>query len=500
MNGKLKMMKKYVDFDLKKNIFIFGTGANARKLYDKLLECQQTTKICAFVDNDLEKRKNKFYGKKVISAEELKEKAAPKDIIILSMNAYEEVERQLQQLGIDQTLVISIHEYFDMIAEEAIVKVKRNKENKNSIRIGFLTQEIQSWDKTAPVYEAMKESDRFLPFLFVVPQMDFRTCELTKSSQLEKFKLLYSDDEVVLAYGEEDLLDYRLDYLFLTAPYDSYYPESLRSSRLAGKILLCYIPYGYNGAYNFIANNTIREFFRNIYIIFTDTIEVREKLVKDFSGSVERNHKKILDIGYPSLENVSIYRKNQIADRTIMWTPRWSYDSVIGGSHFFEYYNFICDIKKIYPAITLMFRPHPMMFDDFLNKKLIDEKGIEWYRRDIASKGIILDEDTDTNILLENVSVLITDFSTLIMQFFMTGKPIIYCASEFIRLNHDYTKLMDGIYIARNEREIETALHQIIEEGDPLKVKRESIREEFSNKFRGTIDRILQTIEIDFTS
>ena len=59
---------------------------------------------------------------------------------------------------------------------------------------------------------------------------------------------------------------------------------------------------------------------------------------------------------------------------------------------------------------------------------------------------------------------------------------------------------MDGIYIARNEREIETALHQIIEEGDPLKVKRESIREEFSNKFRGTIDRILQTIEIDFTS
>ena len=69
MNGKLKMMKKYVDFDLKKNIFIFGTGANARKLYDKLLECQQTTKICAFVDNDSEKRKNKFYGNMVISAE-----------------------------------------------------------------------------------------------------------------------------------------------------------------------------------------------------------------------------------------------------------------------------------------------------------------------------------------------------------------------------------------------------------------------------------------------
>lgn len=501
-NKSNHMMQKKRDFiDKKKKLYIFGAGENAKKIYNILLEQHARVHLCAFADNNPDKWGKRLFDKKIISADELKKEVTQNDIILLSImsvDACEEVKAQLLQMGIDQNLIFLEQQYFELLAEETIKDIReRGKGNKGIIRVGFLTQEVQSWDKTAPVYKAMKESEKFEAYLFVVPYMNFKNMELTRESQLEVFKALYPADHVLLASEETDISDYHLDYLFMTAPYDGYYPNNLRSDYLVTRTLLCYIPYGYNGAYNFISNNTDRDFFRNIYIIFTDAIEIKDQLLDYFQDSVDRKNKKILDIGYPSLECIFTEVEETVDDGTIMWTPRWSYDPKIGGSHFFEYYDCICNIKKKYPERKLVFRPHPMMFDNFLREGRLRETDVNDYRKAIADSGIFLDEGSDAHLSLKNTSILITDFSTLIMQFFMTGKPIIYCASELISLNCDYAQLMKAIYVAENQTEIEKALFEIIENGDPLKEAREKIRKSVYHKQKGTINRILRTLEQD---
>lgn len=483
----------------KEKIFIFGTGWIAQNLYDILVSSGQEDKIYAFVDNNSSKQGKKFLEKSIISAENLKDEISLNDIVLLTMQEHEKVEKQLVELGITSTIITPVHEYLDIYAEEEIIKNKHKKKHNNfPIRVGFITQEVQSWDKTEPVYKTMEESQKFVTFLFIVPIMDFTKMELTKKSQISTFKNIYQNDRIFLADSDTDLSAYNLDYLFMTAPYDTYYPENLRSDHLVKQMLLCYIPYGYNGAYNFISNNTNRNFFRNIYINFTDTQEIKNQFLRYFKDSIKRNSRKILDIGYPSLEKIDNIKPLETDTGTIMWTPRWSYDSKIGGSHFFEYYYFMCNIINIYPDRKLVFRPHPMMFDNFVRNKIMSQKDVHLCKKQIQDKGIILDEGNDIRTALQNVSVLITDFSTLIMQFFMTGKPIIYCTSENIRLNSDYSRLMSGIYIANDEEGIKNALFQIIENGDPLVTIRKKIIDTFYNKFKGSTQRILDTIEKDF--
>ena len=331
--------------------------------------------------------------------------------------------------------------------------------------------------------------------LFIVPLLNFQTVELRKESHFTIFQQKYPDAEIILTDEKTDMAEYELDYLFMTAPYDAYYPENLRSDRLANQTLLCCIPYAYIGAYNFFPVSIPRPFFRNVFCTFVAMTEEKDWLLKYFGDSVERGNRKILDIGYPSLEQIPV--REPMENGRIMWTPRWSYDRQVGGSNFFEYYDTVCEIKETYPQRELVIRPHPMMFDQFVRKGMMSEKDVENCKQEIANRNIGLDEDSDLNTALENTAILITDFSSIIMQFFMTERPIIYCHSEIIHLDHDYEKLMEGIYVANNEEEIKRALYEIIENGDPLREKRKRIREEIFKKCQGTIERVIRTLEED---
>ncbi len=60
-----------------------------------------------------------------------------------------------------------------------ILNNKRNKKNQQ-IKVGFIVQMPEIWDKEAPLFEAMVDDGRFDACLIIVPHYDFANSRLGK--------------------------------------------------------------------------------------------------------------------------------------------------------------------------------------------------------------------------------------------------------------------------------------------------------------------------------
>lgn len=147
-----------------------------------------------------------------------------------------------------------------------------------------------------------------------------------------------------------------------------------------------------------------------------------------------------------------------------MWLPRWTVDSPKGKriSCFLKYLENFFKYMAENPTVDLIIRPHPMMFQVILEKSIWTQEEYHTFmeRMDKAS-NIYLDNNEDYLVSFGKSDVLVSDYSSLLIEYFVTGKPIIYCdtAEDF---NAD-TLLMDAtLYHAAEWYEVEMQLTELI--------------------------------------
>ena len=382
----------------------------------------------------------------------------------------------------------------DIRSDIRLLKLK-NKTCGNKIRVGFIVQMPEIWDKQQVVYEELLKRDNTEVFMFVVPSYDIEKRVITTNYENNYFLNRYSSViRAIDTFGKAiDLKAYELDYAFYQRPYDMYLPEQLRSHNVSAYCKCCYIPYGFSGADVFDEGNTNRDFFRNIYFTFMESSYMQKKLVRKYPISSRMGIRHIEDLGYPSLEPYFAKRTSETL-KTVLWTPRWSYDAKLGGSHFVEYKNLPFVLQDKFKDIRCVFRPHPLMFGELKSKELMTETDVETYLSAVENCGIVYDTGTPINAALDEADVLITDYSSIIIMYFLTGKPIIYCKSH-IEFNETFQKLGQYMYLAESEEDIYFYMEQLSNGNDSLKEKRlEFISREFSkhiNADKRIIDRII---------
>ena len=84
------------------------------------------------------------------------------------------------------------------------------------IRVGFIAQMPQVWDKQMQLFDALASDERFTPVIIVVPEYDFTNKHVNKEYKDNYFLKNYSD-YCVKAYDEGKWIDIRslkLDYVF----------------------------------------------------------------------------------------------------------------------------------------------------------------------------------------------------------------------------------------------------------------------------------------------
>lgn len=389
----------------------------------------------------------------------------------------------------------------DLLSRKYLKYNCEKKHNANKImKVGFIVFEPETWDKLLPVYQILKANSGVETDLIVVPSFD-KELRLTKhyGKELSYFKNI--DSNCILACENNEWINIEnagYDYIFYQDPYNKHMPRNLRSDNVVKFSKICYIPYGFIGSDIFLNLATDSSFFRNVHLGFMDASKTIDILNNKFQYNIKNGYQHFYDVGYPAYEKYFDYKfKNGI--KKILWTPRWSYDPEIGGSHFFEYKDGIISLKEKFNDISIVIRPHPMMFSNFINEGRMTEEEYEEFISITKKYGIDISIGNDVNKDFKNADLLITDYSSIFPMYFFTGRPVIYCNS-IIKLNKEYSELANASYQCDNWNQIEECVTNLVNGADSLKSVRKKVIEKQKNKHIGSANRICDMIIDDYKS
>ncbi len=384
----------------------------------------------------------------------------------------------------------------DIEAEKKLgIMAKKARRAEGALKVGFLVFEPETWDKQQPVYEEMVKDPRFAPEIVVVPSFNQGFSVGNEyGHELEFFQS--TCEKVVKAFDQGEWIDLRsrgYDYLFYQDPYMDHYPEPLRCDKTIDYTRICYLPYGYTTLKNFcdlVRDN--REFFRCVYAYFPE-IRMNQGIVeKRYRKAIQKGVRHVIEAGYPSFESF-LDMKDAPNLHHIAWTPRWSYDAKVGGSHFLEYKDAFLELHS---GNDLVLRPHPMLFTNLVKTGTLSEEEAQGYRARAAEYHVEISEGGPIEDVLKWTGILITDISSVIPAFFLTGKPIIYCDS-FLEPCEEFVEMLEGIYVAHSWEEVLKYLSEIQSGNDYLSEKRAEIIRKHEKMHRGSAKRITEWIAKD---
>lgn len=381
--------------------------------------------------------------------------------------------------------------------------LKRQRKSIENNRIVFLCQCQHIWDKALPLVDGLQDNPKFNVILYVIKDEE--------KNDDETIFFSYKGNVNIIRYEEISLKKLKPRYVIYTRPYDSALPKDIRIKKVVKYAKTCYLPYGYS-LMKIGDVNLNKWFIRYLYLLFADNIYAYNYFVSKREKNIKTGIQKVVNLGYPYMENLvknfktlaqqesNGFNNIENADKffKVLWTPRWTTDVTIGGSNFFKYKDQIINYLQENKDIAFVFRPHPYLFTRSIKDGIITEEEATKYLNNIDESERMYYDVEDTYLgTFENTNVLITDISSIVSEYLLTKKPIIFCHNDVEDLNEIFEDMKNYMYNAYTMEDIIFYINELKKGVDPLKDKRENYAEQFGNKFLGSTQRIIQFLEKD---
>lgn len=401
-------------------------------------------------------------------------------------------------------------------AQVKIEKRRLERKNGKKINVIFVCHRPAIWGALKSVCDACIDDKRFnvaivaIPNKKELPGKGFAHEQYEWEGAYEFFKDY--NCKVIKGYDEDskrwfDLRRLKPDYVFFQTPYDICRPFAYQSNRVAAYAKLCYVHYGMPFMNGYIAEESFPvSFLKNTYYHFAEFEEMRKFYVERVSDNAVHKKERVILTGYPKLDEAKEYVgcesdnwKNKGDERRfrIMWTPRWNTEE--GNCTFFTFKDFIPDYVEADDRLELLYRPHPQAELEFLSRGIMTKEDIDAYRNRFEnSKAMSVDKKKGYLENFYSSDVLITDESSIIPEYFLTGKPIIFTYDE-THLNEFAKEISKGFYWARTKEELKGHLDKLISGEDELKETRARlIKEQYYMPEKGSGWEIKEIIKKDF--
>ena len=392
------------------------------------------------------------------------------------------------------------------MADSALIKglktIKRGADTRNALRlirgfesrpvhdvikVGFIVQMPEIWHVQQPIYKLMCEDGRFDPWLIIMPPYNIRNKSFEDNISGYFVNECINGNRIEAIKDGQwcDLVLDDFDYVFVQRPFSEYYPSHLKSWEIVRHTRLCYITYA---THEFEDNDEYpNDFFKDVYLGFHEDESVADMLNAKYSKGT---HKRFYSVGYTSYEK-GLSLDKECRYKRVLWAPRWSTDSVVGGSHFLDYYKQMGKFDSNAGLLTV--RPHPLMWDNFIKKGIITEEEKDKILSDWNANGIKTDKNPSILDTFNETDILISDISSVIPMFFMTGKPVIYCPFE-CEYTPSFKKILPGLYQARDWNELSDTINRLLNGDDPLEKERGRILNEHFMKYVHSSEAIVEQI------
>ncbi len=372
--------------------------------------------------------------------------------------------------------------------------------NHGIIKVVFICQYIPAWSKNKQLFETLKNDSHFEVILLCVPNRihanKLDNVEDMSNDTYDYFSGHGYKEAVNALIGKNEWFDLKRihpDYVIFNRT-DRPMPVPYTSSMIATYAKICFISYGGGALLKSEEYMFDKTLIANVSVQFAET-EERKKIFESWNNILCKlglTHSYMC--GRPSVEN-AWKAKNDISpawdfsesNYRLIYAPRWTTEQYWGGSSFLKYKNTLIQVADDNPDIDILVRPHPLMFDNFINSGVMNADEVNDYKIAVDSRdNISLDKEKEYLTTFWNSNVLIGDFSSIIVEYFVTGKPIIYLTYND---NIDYTdqmrKVLSCCYIVNNETELLEVIEQLKNGNDMLAERRKEV---FEQEFSGSIN------------
>ncbi len=359
---------------------------------------------------------------------------------------------------------------------------KRVKSGADRIKVVFICQYIPAWSKCKALYEALSEDSRFELILLCVPnRIHSNTLDNPDDMSNDTFDYFFShgyNNAVNALTGKNlwfDLHTVSPDYVIYNR-FDRAMPTPYTSFVVSSYAKVCLLKYA---TVLLRAEESMmdQKFAVNTFMFFAENDGKRDEFLRITSLLHTLKLSSAICCGIPGVENAfrakgsisNSWSFSQHSFRAI-YAPRWTTDPVWGGSSFLKYKQTFFDIADSQPEVDILVRPHPLMFSNFINTGLMSAEEVEDYKKECDDRpNICLDPEKEYLATFWQSSVLVCDFSSMIIEYYVTKKPIVYLTyDEGIEYNELMSAMLKGCYIVNNEDELKQTLMMLLSGRDPL--------------------------------
>ena len=363
-------------------------------------------------------------------------------------------------------------------------RIKRKNKNGEKINVIFLVQFPEMWNSERSVFFEIANSKEFDTFIVCIPKYKLLESQtgygFYETNEAYEFfsKNGYKAVNSITDNGWLDLQSIKPDYIFIQRPYSHQLPEVYSFYNLSKLGLLCYVPYGVDISNDFHKSIVFNKaFLKYCSIFFSDTEENRLY----FDNNCFQKTSKAYLTGHPRFDLTTPTEFTNIGQfrRTVLWLPRWYLgENGNNNTSFFKYIDPLLEYFDKNNDCRLIIRPHPLMFEYFVSKEIWSEDEVNQFKRRISEiENVELDNEKDYLISFNKSDLLISDYTSLLLEYFVSKKPILYCGEEDA-FNDDYAKMAQTFYSIHNLTDLKSTLDLLLLSGkDELKENREKVIE-----------------------
>lgn len=385
-----------------------------------------------------------------------------------------------------------------------VLREKRLKEDSlkgKPIRVAFYCDYPSSWSAFDELYHILKEDKRFQVTILAAPEVQNR--KITHND-MAKFLRKQSIPYLNLFHNNHFISIKKLKphYIFPCRPYNHIRCKKYSNQNLKKIGKLCHITYGtciFNGKTLQIVCGFQQ--LKEYSLVFSETFE-HTKIYYQKRAQFPQAQTKIVQVGSPKFDMVYNRDFQSIPfpyKQVILYTPRWTLSD--GTCSFLELYENFFQLVQDNADVYYIFRPHPLMKKEFCRKIWSEKEWETFIHRFSLIPNAELDTQEDYFPSFKKATVLVSDPSSLLPEFLLTGKPVIYLSKKNI-FNPFGLKIKEGYYICRNWIEVLNTLESLKNGNDPKKELRKQVIEEnfYISKSTSSAQRIRDILLEDYES